>query len=134
MQTTDAATSRWQQHRETVGETINQGAARLGIAYRTANRWKASGRLVLQNKMWIERDRATIPVTVPIDVAAIALAAVAAAIDVSVVEDVAPVTVPIEDEEDIEDAAQRLNISLRTAFSWRDAGKLKLQNGLWSQL
>jgi hypothetical protein len=36
------------------------------------------------------------------------------------------------DEEDFEFAYRRLNISPRRAYEWRQEGKLKLRNGLWT--
>jgi hypothetical protein len=43
------------------------------------------------------------------------------------------VSIDPEDEEEIDDGARRLDISLRTAIARQAAGTLVLKNGLWTE-
>jgi hypothetical protein len=47
-----AANIRWSQYRSTKGETLTEASVRLQKPIRTLKRWKASGKLVVENKLW----------------------------------------------------------------------------------
>jgi hypothetical protein len=49
----NAIVARWNDYRATTGETIKEGAERLGLALRTAYRYKAKGKLVLEDRLWV---------------------------------------------------------------------------------
>ena len=119
-QASAAANTRWSKYRAMTGETITEASVRLQKPFRTLKRWKASGKLVMQDKQWTER---TVPLVID---------PVFQTYKVSVKAPISPVTMP-DDVEEIEDAAIRLNISVRTAYAMKESGELTLDNdGLWT--
>ena len=120
-----AINKRWDEYRAIGGETINEASVRLNTPVRTLKRWKAQGKVVMEDRLWVVRSR--VAAAVPSSVNSTPVVVVQ-----STPVDVPVVVVPVVDDEEIEDGAKRLNISLRTAYSWRDTDKLVLDNGLWT--
>lgn len=104
-----AINKRWDEYRAIVGETINEASVRLNTPVRTLKRWKAQGKVVMEDRLWVVRSR--VAAAVPSSVNSTPVVVVQSTpVDV-------PVVVPVVDDEEIEDGAK--NSTYRSALPIR---------------